>query len=621
MTKKIVIRYAFLAAVFLGIGCSKEPAISGTEVTNGNCIGKIYHQDGSAVEGASVKLIPTGYNPYTHEGEFVDSTFTDKNGDYAFRVSRPDYYNIVAEKGSASCMQDSVFVQAYARTIVDDDTLQESGTLSGIVRLKPGDDSRQVVILVLGTNVYVVPPDTSGRFATPSLPKGNYAVRIFTTLDGYAVFDTNVAVREGTPTMLDITLPSANAPTVADLTAVCDSSTMVVTLSWPQQDTSKIVSLALYRNSSMGNDTLAIVDKSATSYTDDAVSLDGDSVTYRIAGIGKNYREGYRTAARPIVVCGMIRCIKKIDVSRIGAGLPDIGYVDIFSDREDEIFLTGNRGIFKLDSNGVVREDFFIGHSDTSQLSGNLQGDNFGHLFIFRDRSDTPAVIKFDRDLNILAETKLPLDTGYGRSIVVSGNGTMYSFSFAHDATISPPSGYYTVVTTYDSTYTVLNSFPVFNRQVHGANLLGNTIVTYEYPIPTNDQPGWLMHFYDTAFTPLSVFDPADFDLRSRGNPRFDNQIYSADQFIAAPNGLFVSVFHAWEVDGDFSLLIFTDRNGKFLARIVVPGIRGLSFDSFGNLYFITYRYSEINEASSYENPMKTIFKYSMKPLLKKIGL
>lgn len=129
------------------------------------------------------------------------------------------------------------------------------------------------------------------------------------------------------------------------------------------------------------------------------------------------------------------------------------------------------------------------------------------------------------------------------------------------------------------------------------------------------------MLFYDTAFTPLSVFDPADFDLRSRGNPRFDNQIYSADQFIAAPNGLFVSVFSALEVKGDFSLLIFTDRNGKFLARIVVPGMRGLSFDSFGNLYFITYRYSEINEASSYENPMKTIFKYSMKPLLKKIGL
>jgi hypothetical protein len=604
-----IVGFICLAGVIIGMMCSKNTPVSGIEITNGNCVGKIFNRDGSAAKETVVKLIPIGYDPYSHTRESIDSTLTNENGIYGFTVSQSNYYNIVAEKGPTSCLRDSIFVQTDATTIVDNDTLRESGRLSGIVRLKPGDDSRKAVILVLGTNCYVIPSDTSGNFVTPLLPKGNYTIQIFTTMTGYAVFDTNVIVKEDSSTRLDVSLPSSNAPSIAKLSATYDSATMFVSLSWPMPDTSKIVSLALYRNSSTGNDTMVIVDKSATSYTDDVVSFDGDSISYKIAGIGINYREGYRTATKPIVVCGMIYCVKKIDLSRVGTGLPDIGYVDIFSDREDEIFLVGYKGIYKLDSNGIVKKDFMIDYSDSNRLAGYLQSDDFGHLYIYNDNYNHPTVIKFDRDLNVLAETELPLDPGGVRSIEVSGNGTIFTFSFAGD---------YADVKIIDSANAVLNDFHIMNRQIDAANRMGDTIITYEYSLDkttTVHHPP--IHFYDTAFTLLSVFEPVDFSGSAWGNPRFSKQISYGGEFIAAPNGIFVSVFRSSDPKGDFSLLIFTDPNGRFLARIVVPGSHGLSFDSLGNLYFVTYEYPDFYEMAI--NPMKTLFKYTMGPLLRKI--
>jgi hypothetical protein len=387
---------------------------------------------------------------------------------------------------------------------------------------------------------------------------------------------------------------------------------MFVSLAWAMPDTSKIVSLALYRNSATGNDTMVTVGKSTISYTDDVVSFDGDSLSYQIAGIGKNYKEGYRTATKPIVICGEVFCEKKIDISRVGAGLPDIGYVTTFSDRENDIFLVGQKGIFKLDSNGVVQKDFLVDNSDTNQLSGLLQSDNFGRLYILKDNPNHPTVIAFDRDLNVLAESELSLDLGHVQSIEASGNGTIYAFSFVIESA---------GVSILDSAYAVLNSFTIMNRQIHAANRLGDTIVTREYTVDatTDDDPPPI-HFYDTAFNLLHVFAPIDFSKSKWKNPRFSEQISYGGEFTAAPNGIFVSVFHSMELKGDFSLLIFTDRNGKFLARTVVPGALGLSFDPFGNLYFVTYTYPEFYDASSAENPIKTLFKYSMRTLLRKSG-
>jgi hypothetical protein len=545
------------------------------------------------------------YNPYMQSSDSLDSTYTDNNGDYAFNVSQAKFYNIVAEKGSTSCLLDSIFVQADAQTIVDNDTLRQSGWLSGAIRLKPGDDSRQAVILVLGTNVYTVPSDTSGSFISPLLPRGSYILQIFTTLPGYVIFDTLVSVQSGAGTLVNVTLPSANAPSIAKLSATYDSATMFVSLSWPMPDTSKIVSLILYRNSKTGNDTMMVIDKFATSYTDDVVGWGGDSVSYQIAGIGKNYKEGYRTLAQPIIVCGEVYCVKEFDLSRITAGLTPMSSATIFSDQENGIFLVGeygNRMIYKLDSNGIVQKEYYpVDQNQASSFSGCLQSDDEGHLYIQKSSGDTQMVIKFDADLNVIGQ--LPLDSGFG-SVLAGRNGTIYAFNDASDS----DGEVYTEIKEYDSAFAVLKKFRIMNCEFVNSIRFGDTIVAYD-----NQDP--FIRFYDTAFTLLSVFKPDGAIQSAWGNPQFGNQ----SNFIAAPNGIFISVFPSLDPRKESGLLLFTDRNGKVLARIIVPALYGVSFDSRGNLYFLTYLYTAYEDAG-FNNRIKTLFKYTMGPLLRKIG-
>jgi hypothetical protein len=591
--------------IIIVLHCSDLKQVSGIEITNGNCVGKIFSPDGSAADNVLVRLIPSDYNPYAQTDFSIDSTFTNAHGDYTFTVAQPDSYNFVAEKGTMSCMQHSIFVQADAKTVVNNDTLRESGTLSGIVRLKPGDDNGKVIILVLGTNVYTVPSDTSGGFSTPLLPKGDYVIQIFTTLSGYAVLDTNVSIREGTRTQLDVTLPSENAPSVSKLSATYDSATMFVSLSWPMPDTSKIVSYALYKKSRLGNDTMWVIDKSAISYTDDVVGFDGDLVSYEIAGIGKNYKEGYRTATPSIAVCGKVYCTKKIDLSLIAAGLPHISNVSVFSDKKNELFLVGAEGIYKVDSNGAVQNDY-MGSGEY------LWCDNAGHLCRSKLNEDYLTVLKFDRNLNVLAESDFllgaPAPGLSNRSVVVAGNGMIFTFDHY--------GGTFTEVRIHDASGAAIDTlFP--DRVIYGSKSYGDTIVTYEYhndQTSAKDKP--YIHFYDTAFRQLSVFKAIDFSASEYCTPRVCGSL-ERSQFLAAANGVFVFIAEATSQYGEASLLLFTNSNGTLLARIIVPTYwnRDISFDALGNMYFVTYHYSDADDVS--DNPMETLFIYTLGPLFK----
>jgi hypothetical protein len=602
---------AYFCIILLStLRCSNLTQVSGIEITNGNCIGKIYDSDGAVADSALVRLIPSDYNPYSQTNKSIDSTYTNAHGEYAFTVAQPDSYNFVAEKGSMSCMQHSIFVQADAKTVVNNDTLQESGTLSGTVRLKPGDDNSSAVILILGTNVYTVPYDTSGNFVTPLLPKGNYTIQIFTTKTGYAVFDTNVTILEGADTKFEVTIPSFNAPSIAKLYATYDSATMFVSLSWSMPDTSKIVSYAFYRKSGLGRDTMWMLDKSALSCTDDVVGFDGDSVSYEIAGIGKNYKEGHRTATQAIAVCGKVYCIKKIDLTAVAAGLSHISDVSVFSDRENEIFLVGAEGIYKMDSNGVVQKDYMIDKSDINDitlLSGDLQTDNAGHLYVRKNDPGYSTVLKFDRDLNVLAQ--FPLEASVPWSIVVTGNGMIYAFD---EVSIT-----YTEVKVYDSAAALIDTFAILGNRVVSTDHFGDTIFTYEYhpdQISAKDKP--YIHFYDTTFRQLSVFKAVDFSTSDYCTPRVCSSLENS-RFLAVPNGVFVFIAPATIQYGESSLLLFTNSTGKFLARTMVPEYwnRNIYFNASGNMYFVTYQYSDAEDVS--DNPMKTLFIYTLEPLFK----
>jgi hypothetical protein len=613
MDKKRALRNLLLVMAILGIGCSKESLYSGTEVTNGNCVGKIYNPDSTVAADALVRLIPADYNPYSQTRGIIDSTVTDKDGNYSFVVFKPDYYNIIAEKGTASCIQDSIPVFTDSRVVVDNDTLRISGKLSGVVRLMPGDDKSRTVILIPGTNVYAVPSDTSGNFEMPLLPEGSYALQIFTTLDGYCVFDTNVIIREGGQTHVDITLPSVNAPSIANLIATYDSSTMYASLSWPMPDTSKFFAYALYRTSRLGNDTNWILDNSTIAYNDDLVSFGGDSVHYQLAAIGKNYKEGYRTTSRLVSVCSEVYCVKEIDLSRFATGLyPRLVY--LHPGWGNRIFLVGEFGIFALDTNGDVQEDYRLDLYDEEKYPLVLcfQSDCRGNSFILKRSAsgDARTLIKLDANLSVIAQTQV--DTSC-QSIVAAGNGTIYAFFDVTDSITGQTTS--STVKEYDSSLTFLTMFSTKIQNILSATHFGDTLVIHEY----TDEKDYA-HFFDTAFSSLSDVAVDDYNNGSWGNPRYNNEIRYGG-FIAAPSGIFLSIFAGWTPERkESSLLLFTDRNGKFLARIAVPGTGNPVFDSSDNMYLITNTFTDYDDMGP-DNPVKKLFKYSMKPLLRKLSL
>ena len=94
--------------VLIIVRCAKPNA--GIEITNGTCTGIIYDKDSTVATGALVRLIPSGFDPTASSLSSTqpDSTFTDQHGRYSFTISETDFYNVIAEKNSASCMLDSV---------------------------------------------------------------------------------------------------------------------------------------------------------------------------------------------------------------------------------------------------------------------------------------------------------------------------------------------------------------------------------------------------------------------------------------------------------------------------------------------------------------------------------
>jgi hypothetical protein len=586
---KIVLKI-FLAAIVIGAGCSEDKPVSGIQITNGNCVGKIYNSDGSAANAALVQLIPSNYDPYNRTGGSIDSIYTNSDGGFAFNVSHSDYYNIVAEKSDLSCMQNSVLLQTDAQKNVDNDTLRQSGKLSGVVSLKQGDDCQSVIILILGTNQYMSPSDTSGSFISSLLPQGKYGIRVFTTLAGYTVVDTTIAIIEGVETKLTIQLPSLDAPSVESLSLTFDTTIMYASLNWPMSDTSKIISYVLYRKSKNGNDTSMMIDKSTTTFTEDLVFYEGDTIFYQIGAVGKNYKEGYRTDSRIIVPCAKIECIKKIKTptQMIYDPTPYSHHIEkLYIDRKENLFIVQDGHIEKLDSNGALLATYETIFSDNFS---NMQGDNFGNFYLLNNSAPL-SILKFDADLKLQKEIKIT-DNDYGYLLAVSGNGTIFLVSDSVTPSHRFPLCDFTVhVRTFDSNLSIINEF-CRSATTDFLNIIrsGDTIITVGECQSNQRTVG----FYDTAFTSLGSCNNVHFLTKYiPSSCKFYNEFYGG------PNGIIFAFADHVIQDGtfDYSILLVADRTGNIIARMKFNYSgdfseyeyqKALFFDHAGDFYCFT---------------------------------
>jgi hypothetical protein len=295
-------------------------------------------------------------------------------------------------------------------------------------------------------------------------------------------------------------------------------------------------------------------------------------------------------------------------MSSFSVGLDPYG-VGLSIDKLDRLFLVGWNGVYNIDSNGIVQRDYRSDKHDSNSILSSFQCDNLGHLYILKSARGTQSIVKFDADVNVISQ--MSIDTGCKSILVAGNNGSIYAFYDVKDNSTGNYIG--TAIKEYDSAFTLKKEFNSKNAFTYNPTSVRDTFVIHEYLSGNYNVP-----FYDPSFSLLSDVVTDTTYIRFYGNPQFSREI-NYNGIFAAPFGIFVSVFK-----GNFrnfsSLLLFTDRNGKFLARIIVPSEWGnLVFDSKGNFYFLTYLYTDADDMGP-EFPLKKLYKYSMESLLRKIN-
>lgn len=230
---------AVSALLFMLYACSKDtPTASnngGTEAGNAFISGLLFDEQGRPAANALVKFIRVDYDPHvTGTPEASAFTLTDAEGRYSLDSLANGDYNLFSERSGTYALRDSVPVRKEYPLKVPNDTLKKPGSLSGIVRLLPGHDSRGVMVIALGTERWTVCSDFTGHFSIRNLPAGELVFRFLVNNPDYEILDTTFQVRAGKDDTLSDTIRLRNTglPVVQGLTATFDTLTGTVSLHW-----------------------------------------------------------------------------------------------------------------------------------------------------------------------------------------------------------------------------------------------------------------------------------------------------------------------------------------------------------------------------------------------------
>jgi len=188
----------------------------------------VYNADLTPAVGAVVKFFEINNTEPSFE------TKTNDKGQYAFSGLAKGTYNVIASKDSSIAFQDSVFISSSSNSL-EPDTLEKSGSFTGIVRLQVNHNPSTVTVQVLGTDIYSE-VDSKGWFTLKPLAKGEYNLRLVTTLPDYSPTFKSIKVQGGkNDTLSDtIIMKYTGIPVVTGLRASYDTLNGVVHLSWNQ---------------------------------------------------------------------------------------------------------------------------------------------------------------------------------------------------------------------------------------------------------------------------------------------------------------------------------------------------------------------------------------------------
>ncbi|MEO7425790.1 MAG: putative Ig domain-containing protein, partial [Fibrobacteria bacterium] len=211
----------------------------GSVVDNELRVGTIYAANGDPAANARVRVYPVGHLPDTVAdtagsagNQDVYATRTDGKGQYKIGELPQGEYNILADQAGQYAIQDSVYLDEKTATLASD-TLDEPGSLVGVVGMQPNHDPRFALVQVLGTYNYAN-VDAFGRFTLAALAEGKYTLRVFTSLTDYNTLFKSITILAGKQDTLrdTLVLPYLGIPVVTGLKATFDTLHSIVSLSW-----------------------------------------------------------------------------------------------------------------------------------------------------------------------------------------------------------------------------------------------------------------------------------------------------------------------------------------------------------------------------------------------------
>jgi hypothetical protein len=575
--------------LIIALDCSVETISSGTEITNGKCTGVIIDQDNKTAVNATVRLIPAGYSPALPSGSTqIDSTTTDHEGRYTFSVPQNDFYNIIAEKGNTSCMQDSVALLTDKPNYLDNDTLEESGWLAGNIQVKPDNDPQQVIVLVLGTNRYTSPVDSLGTIPPLSLPAGIHAVRIFTLENGYDILDTTVTIFPGDTSYLGTRVPLSHAPAINNFAVTFDSVMLCAILQWKPVDTSLFKSYVIYRFVNGVEDSMIMVDKHLSEYVDTCLRYFEDTLVYEITAIGPTFKEGYRAASPPIHVCGKILSVVKTALSNFTLD-GSSAFWKICVDADENVYFHDYNSILKIASDGTVLKQISTAaiNDSVDATIWTMGSDQENNLYLYTQGHSNQdyyrSVYKLDSDFNTIASLLIPNESvcvydklsytlGELNIVRFGDDGTVYLHSTCDNDSM-------TTIQVYDADLMHINTFtiPEYNYISYTSN---DSIMAirleglFAHPDITSDRSLTQQHctIFDRSFNLLSSFESVSVLGNSHTSSSLNVWCLSGNYYMAVNEVIRVIGDDNFSYDETIAItLSISDRNGNLIGKHVFP--------------------------------------------------
>jgi len=214
--------------------------------------GRVLNSDGYPAAGVMVRFVSADHDPGANGTSVTlkakDSCYTNADGYYSTDSLSKGTWNILAADAGD---RNKVFMDSLTFTgdtlKVKDASLAIPGAVRGAVKVRRGDDPRNVSVFVIGALAYSM-AENDGGFSLASMAKGRYRLRVRAYDPKYEIVDTVVDVASGLSKVIDspIVLP-LKIPTPTGLTVSYDTLKQMVTLRWNTMDARKVRTYNVYR--------------------------------------------------------------------------------------------------------------------------------------------------------------------------------------------------------------------------------------------------------------------------------------------------------------------------------------------------------------------------------------